>query len=113
MNYLVLGLLFTANLVIGQEQKHLTAVPLSGGRAATLTALNIERGGQYPSAIHLTGGVEIKTPICLPAGRHGKLICDGSMILRADEATYHEDSGEIEASGSVTVTPLRHEPAAK
>jgi len=99
--------------LIGQEQKHLIAVPLNGGRAASLTALNIERGGQYPSAIHLKGAVEIKMPVCLPIGRHGRMTCDGSMILRSDEATYHEDSGEIEARGAVTVVPLRHEMARK
>lgn len=108
MKCLVLSLLLTGSLAIGQEPKHVNAVPVSGGRGSTLTALNIERDTTYPSAIHLKGEVEIKTPVCLPIGRHGKLMCDGEMILRADEATYHEDSGQIEARGSVTVTPLRH-----
>ena len=109
MKCLVLCLLVTGSLAIGQEQKHLSVVPVGGGRGSTLAALNIERETPYPSAIHLKGAVEIKTAVCLPVGRHGKLICDGEMILRADEATYHEDSGQIEARGSVTVTPLRHE----
>jgi lipopolysaccharide assembly outer membrane protein LptD (OstA) len=40
------------------------------------------------SAIQLRGDVEIKTEL---------------MVLRADEADYHEDTGEIEARGSVRV----------
>jgi hypothetical protein len=30
------------------------------------------------------------------------------MILRAEEATFHEDTGRIEAHGAVTVIPLQH-----
>ena len=55
------------------------------------------------------GDVEIKTPVCLPVGRHGRTVCDGSMIVRADAAVLHEDTGEIEAHGNVVITPLRHE----
>ena len=84
--------------------------PVNGApRPASLSANEIERGGHYPSIVHLKGAVEIKSPVCLSVGKPGKPICDGSMILRADEATYHEDTGQIEAAGSVTVTPLRHE----
>jgi hypothetical protein len=32
-------------------------------------------------------------------------------ILRAEEAILHEDTGEIEAHGNVSVTPLYHETA--
>jgi hypothetical protein len=108
----LIGLLATA-LVTGQEQKQLTTAPLNGGREVRMTADEIARMGEYPSAIHLKGGVEIKTPACLPVGKNRELICDGVMILRADEATYHEDSGQIEAQGTVTVVPLYHEPAKK
>jgi hypothetical protein len=97
----------------GDEPKHLTAAPLNGSRPATLTALSIERGGQYPSTISLKGAVEIKQPICFFVGKRPKLTCNGSMILRADEATYQEETGEIEARGLVTVTHLRHETAKK
>jgi lipopolysaccharide assembly outer membrane protein LptD (OstA) len=44
--------------------------------------------GKNTSAIQLRGDVEIKTEL---------------MVLRADEADYHEDTGEIEARGNVRV----------
>src|SRR5579863_1712746 len=113
MRFTVLIALLAAALVTGQERKQVTTAPLNGGRQVRMTADEISRMGEYPSAIHLKGGVEIKTPACLPVGKNGKLICDGVMILRADEATYHEDSGQIEAQGSVTVVPLYREPAKK
>jgi hypothetical protein len=113
MRSAVLVSLFFTALAAGQEQKHVTAVPVNGARPATLTANDIERGSQYPSAIHLKGGVEIKAPVCMQIKKRGKLVCDGSMILRADEATYHEDSGKIEASGTVSITPLRHDEVSK
>ena len=31
------------------------------------------------------------------------------MVVTADEAEFHEDTGQIEARGNVSVTPLRHE----
>jgi hypothetical protein len=92
------------------EQKHMTAAPLNGNRPVALTARSIERGVKYPSIVELKGNVEIKTPVCLPIGNQGKLICDGEMIVRADEVRFHEDTGEIEANGHVIVTPLRHKP---
>jgi len=92
------------------EQKHLTVAPLNGNRAVSLTALSIERGVRYPSVIDLKGAVEIRTPVCIPVGKKGAPVCDGYMIVRADEAAFHEDTGAIEAHGRVTVTPLRHEP---
>lgn len=106
-------LFLVAALTLAQEPMHINAVPLNGSRVARLTALSIERGAGYPSTINLKGAVEIKTPACFPKGNHGKMVCDGYMILRADEATYYEDSGEIEARGFVTVTPLHHENGTK
>ena len=88
------------------ELKHILVAPKNGGRTVSLAALSIERGGSYPSVIHLLGNVEIKTPVCIPVGP--KSVCDGEMILRADRAEFHEDSGKIDAHGDVTVTPLRH-----
>jgi hypothetical protein len=99
-------------LVLAQENstelKHFTAVPANGSRPVSLAALSIEHGGQYPTVIRLKGKVEIKTPVCLPAGKGGAVVCDGEMIVRADEAEFHEDTGEIQAHGNVQVTPLRH-----
>ena len=79
----------------------------------TLTALEIERVGQYPAAVRLKGAVEIKSKVCFRLGKRNELVCDGEMILQADEATFHEDTGQIEARGAVTVIPLRHAPKAR
>jgi hypothetical protein len=96
------------------------AVPVSGGRSALLDADEIERAAdQYPSAVHLKGRVVIRIPVCMLREENGKPVCDGFTIIHADEATYQEDTGEIEATGLVRVTPLCHEsepchkPAAK
>jgi hypothetical protein len=91
------------------ELKHLTVAPQNGNRTVALAALTIERGAHYPSVVKLKGNVEIKTPVCLPVGKESELICDGQMIVRADEAEFHEDTGQIEAHGNVSVTPLVHE----
>src|SRR5436190_15299054 len=89
------------------QPKHLSVATLHGKRPVTVKALSIERGLHYGAVIHLKGDVEIQTPVCLPVGKRGALVCEGSMILRADEADLHEDTGEIEARGNVRVTPLR------
>jgi hypothetical protein len=44
----------------------MVTVAANGGRPITLTAFEIERVGQYPSAVHLKGGVEIKTRCVSP-----------------------------------------------
>lgn len=51
-----------------------------------------------PNLIHLKGKVEIQTWLVRPSQ---------SLILTADEATYHVDTGEVEASGNVRVRPVR------
>ena len=66
--------------------------------------MNIEHGVEYPTVIHLSGKVEIKTPVCV------KQICEGYMILHADEATFNEATGVIEAHGNVTVIPSTSTP---
>jgi hypothetical protein len=108
MRYVALTLLLFSGYSNAQERKHIVAAPLNG-RPVLLAANDIVRTGAYPSTIHLTGGVEVKSPVCLATGKNGKVICDGYMLLRADEATYHEDTGEIQASGAVSVSPLLHE----
>jgi hypothetical protein len=101
-------------IIMGQDtnsqQKHLLEPTPNGGSLVRLSALHIQRGLPYPSIVEMKGNVEIETPVCLPAGEEGKVICDGHMIVHADEAKFHEDTGEIEATGNVVVTPLRHEP---
>jgi lipopolysaccharide assembly outer membrane protein LptD (OstA) len=89
------------------QQKHLQISSPDGGPGISLAALNIERDiskASYSPAIELKGNVEIRTALCgheVPARK--------MMVLRADVATYHEDSGQIEASGNVRVNfePLR------
>ena len=89
--------------------KHVTATPLSAHFPARLAALHVDRDPAYPGMVHLRGNVEIKSPICLPMGRKGTVVCDGEMILSADEADFDEKTGEIAARGNVHVTPLHHE----
>ncbi len=48
--------------------------------------------------------MEIKTPVCVGTGPGNTQVCDGSVVLHADEADFHEDSGRIDARGNVTVT---------
>ena len=95
-------------LAIGQERnpqlKHLSIPPLNGNRPVSLTALHIERGVEYPSVVTLNGNVEIKTPVCRPADNGWSMDCYGEIVVRADGAKFHEDSGQIEASGHVVVT---------
>jgi hypothetical protein len=74
-----------------------------------LSALSIQRGAEYPSLVELKGNVEIRTPVCIhrdkAASRNVALVCDGETVIRADEAVFHGDTGEVEARGRVTVTP--------
>jgi hypothetical protein len=37
------------------------------------------------------------------------MICDGYMIVRADEAELDEKTAEIRPHGDVVITPLYHE----
>lgn len=92
---------------LAPELKHVIVPLPRANRNASLAALAIERGAEYPSIVNLRGSVEIKTPVCVPAGRKGAVICEGYTIVRADEAVFHEDTGQIEAHGNVTVTPVR------
>jgi hypothetical protein len=87
----------------------MTVPQSNGGRGVSLAAQSIERGVEYPTVVKLIGNVEIKTPVCLPARKKGaNMVCEGAMVVRADNAEFHEDTGQIEAHGNVTVTPLKH-----
>ncbi len=70
----------------------------------SVAALEIEREGEYPAILHLKGRVEIKTPVCVNAGPGNAMHCAGYVVLHADAADFHEDSGQTEARGNVTVT---------
>ena len=89
-----------------QELKHLVVPTVNGIRPVDLSALSIERGAQYPSVIELKGNVEVRTPICFR--EKDAMSCIGESILHADEAVFHEDTGEVEARGKVTVTPFQY-----
>ena len=106
----VFALVGSIPVAIGQdspsEDKHLI-IPSNENRGVRLSALNIVR--QYPTVVFLKGNVEIKIPVCLPVGKKRAPVCDGFTIVRADEATFHQDTGQIEAHGNVAVTPLEHE----
>jgi hypothetical protein len=57
------------------------------------------------SLVHLQGNVEIRT-CCVwnQSSGENSNVRSGYVILRADEADYHEDTGEIEARGTVRIS---------
>jgi lipopolysaccharide assembly outer membrane protein LptD (OstA) len=65
--------------------------------SATIQADSIERPVRFPSIIQLKGNVQITTKIGVGDAPARLMI----MMVRADEADYHEDTGEIEARGNV------------
>jgi len=77
----------TGSPQINRERKHLMIASPAGSNVG-LTANEMERREPNRNVIHLKGSVEIRTR---------------EMILRSDEATYNEITGEIEASGTVRV----------
>ena len=91
---------------VSDQQKHLIAFVVNGW-ANKLSATSIERGAEYPTIIYLKGNVEVQAPVC-PLGPNAPRACDNYMILHADSAEFHEDTGQIEAHGNVSVVPLRH-----
>ncbi len=93
-----------------ESMKHLSVAPQDGSAngQATVSARSIEREGGYPALIRLKGDVEIRTPVCFKTGKStDETVCHGYTVVRADAAEYHEDTGEIEAHGKVTVVPLQ------
>jgi lipopolysaccharide assembly outer membrane protein LptD (OstA) len=86
------------------ELKHLL-VPASGGNQhVKVAALEIVRDLPYNGIDHLKGSVEIKMRECVSTGPNHQQTCNGYVVLRADQADFHEDTGQIEASGNVRVT---------
>lgn len=65
--------------------------------SATIQADSIERPLPSPGTIHLKGTVLITRKISAEDVPVRLMI----MTVRADEADYHEDTGEIEARGNV------------
>jgi hypothetical protein len=109
---IILHATIVASWAIGQDSKPGPFHQMIGG--VSLTASSMQRDisrASYTPVIQLKGSVEIIKPLCVPAGRNGALVCEEEMVLRADEAEYHEDSGEIIPAGHVRVsfeTRARH-----
>jgi lipopolysaccharide assembly outer membrane protein LptD (OstA) len=98
----VCALALTAQDYPTGQLKHLP-IPSAHGRGVSVAAMEIERGAEYPTIVHLKGSVEIKIPVCVVTGPGNRQVCNGDMVLRADEADFHEDTGQIEARGTVKV----------
>ena len=94
----------TAQQYPAGQLKHLSIPTLTSVRPVSAAALEIEREPQFPSIIHLKGKVEIRTPVCVVVPAKNAHMCGGYVVVRADEADLHEDSGQIDPRGSVTVT---------
>lgn len=94
------------------QMKHLVLFPVNGVRPVLVSALNIQRGAEYPSLVELKGDVEIRMRVCVMQGKaaakKSALVCDGETVLRADEAVFHEDTGAIEAQGKVSVATVAY-----
>lgn len=67
--------------------------------ATNMQALSIQRSPHSPGIVQLQGNVQITTKITAQNAPLRLMI----MVVKADEADYHEDTGEIEARGSVQV----------
>jgi hypothetical protein len=104
MRFAIIWLAIGALPLAGQEAKHLTVPTGTSVRPLEVTATEVARDLPYDSIIHLSGKVEIRTPVCLKAGANNAQYCAGYVVLRADEADLHEDTGQIDARGHVTVT---------
>jgi len=73
------------------EMKHVTLVSRQGKRGpVNASALQVVKGADYPSIAHVKGNVEIRA---------------NGFILRAEQADYDEQTGEIKATGNVSVMP--------
>src|SRR5216683_1254671 len=93
---LILQLIGAVPQAISQNATPAEKVHLTVG-AANVEADSIERGVHYPSIVQLRGNVQITMKIGVGVAPPRFMI----LVLRADEASLHEDTGEIEARGSV------------
>jgi hypothetical protein len=110
----VSGAVCQVNKDHAEEKSHLR-METPYGRAVFLEAHTLDRrqwrldeGGIVRGGftIHLSGNVVTKTDCSLPL-QGASPVC---LVLRADEAEYHEDTGQIEATGTMYV---RFEPNSK
>lgn len=72
-----------------------------------MSASSIERdlsSTASAAVLQLKGNVEIRVVTCLP-GEGTAHSCPSAMLVSADEAEYHEKTGEIVPRGNVHVSP--------
>jgi lipopolysaccharide assembly outer membrane protein LptD (OstA) len=89
---------------LSPQLKHLAVYTSTSLQPVRVAALEIMRDIPYNAIDHLSGAVEVKTPVCIPVAPGTARACAGFVVLRADRAEFHEDTGQIEASGNVRVT---------
>ncbi len=73
-----------------------------------MSASSIERDLSTPataSILELKGNVEIRVVTCVSADQGNTHTCQSALVLNADEAEYHEKTGEIVPRGNVHVSP--------
>jgi hypothetical protein len=105
LRFIVVGvvLMFQFPVVCQENQlKHVLISPPDGGPAISLEGLEISRDISTTASAHaveLKGRAQIRTTLCGHEVPNRKMV-----VLRADTAIYHEDTGEIEANGNVHVT---------
>jgi lipopolysaccharide assembly outer membrane protein LptD (OstA) len=93
MKLLALGTLFIASSVFAQDRPVEISGP--GGQDTYIKANSIQRDQSDQSILRLKGNVKIA---------HRSSSLDRGTTITADEAVYHQDTGEIEAQGNVRVT---------
>jgi hypothetical protein len=81
------------------DQKHMR-ISNSDHVVFDLAANSIETESSASTTIvHLKGSVEIRMRWADASPER--------MVMRADAADFHEDTGEVDAHGNVTVTPVK------
>jgi hypothetical protein len=77
------------------------------GHSASVAALSVVRVGEPShSLIHLKGNVVIRVPFCVSPKKGARPVCDGYMVIHADQADFQEDTGNITNMSNATMTRL-------
>ncbi len=91
----VLALLAFGSFAKTQPKQFPTTLP--NGEPIIMNALNIERN--WTTGItHLKGNVQIDIRQTIQGGRH-------YLVIRADEADFNANTGEVIPRGNVRITP--------
>ena len=99
MKLLALGALWFACSALAQDRPVEISGP--GGQTTYIKANSIQRDESDKAILRMKGSVQIA---------HKSGLQDPGTVIKADEAVYHSDTGEIEAQGNVRVklaTPNR------